>query len=289
NTVHRSFDGSAQEIAEITDLHFEQERIEAAIHNGQDSTDHWLYQVAWRPQDRLEPEPMGKRQALDQGGWLNFADRGGFGARVAGALTARGTPCSLVFPGTTRGFLGQSQYCIDPARPKDFQWLLDHVNERDRSPLQGVIHLWSLDAASPEELTLMLLKKAQMLGSGSALHLVQALTRTDWPHRPRLCPRLWLMTRGTQQVDRELSTPSVAQAPLWGLGRVIAIENPEFRCTTVDLDPTEPPDEIEIFLRELLAEGPEDQVAYRRSRRYVARLCRLKSISRRLNGARRKG
>jgi phthiocerol/phenolphthiocerol synthesis type-I polyketide synthase C len=268
------FNESGQVIAEIEGLHLERTRPETLLPRGQDSLDRWFYQIAWRPQARPESEQMVLRQALREGGWLVFADRGGFGARLAGVLAERGAPCNLVFLGMTREVLGQGRYRIDPARPEDFQWLLGQVQGSDRRPLRGVIHLWSLEAAAPGEMTLPFLKAAQIRGSGSALHLIQALAKTELIDQPRL----WLVTRGAQSVDSGLLAPSVAQAPLWGLGRVIALEYPELRCVTVDLDPSEPPDEIEAFLQELLAEAPEDQVALRHTSRYVARLVRPQAI-----------
>jgi len=67
------------------------------------------------------------------------------------------------------------------------------------------------------------LSAAQTLGCGSVLHLVQELARMESPD----LPRLWLITR-VLSVGEEGSQLSVAQAPLWGLGRVIAQEHPTF-------------------------------------------------------------
>src|SRR6185295_19037282 len=39
-------------------------------------------------------------------------------------------------------------------------------------------------------------------------------------------PRLWLVTRGAQPVVERVATVP-AQAPVWGLGRVVALEHPE--------------------------------------------------------------
>ena len=55
------------------------------------------------------------------------------------------------------------------------------------------------------------------------------------------------------------------------LGRTVAAEHPELRCTCVDLDPASPPDAL---LAELTAADDEDQVALRSGRRFVARLMR---------------
>src|SRR5262249_53968475 len=152
---------------------------------------------------------------------------------------SRGAHCSLVFPGTAREALSRKSFRIDPARPEDFQWLLDQMRESGGPPLRGVVHLWGVADAAPEEMTLADLKRAQVLGTGSALHLVQALARAEWPRQPRL----WLATRGAQPVDSTFSARSIAQSPLWGFGRVISLEWPGPRCVTVDLDPSNPPNE----------------------------------------------
>jgi hypothetical protein len=59
------------------------------------------------------------------------------------------------------------------------------------SGCRGVVHLWSLDVAHPEETTVASLDDAQTLGCGSAMLLVQELAETESPD----LPRLWLITR----------------------------------------------------------------------------------------------
>jgi len=65
----------------------------------------------------------------------------------------------------------------------------------------------------------------------------------------------------------------VTQAPLWGLGRVIALEHPESWGGLVDLAAEHSPDyAAAALLGELLAPDGEDQVAFREGERRVARL-----------------
>ena len=77
-------------------------------------------------------------------------------------------------------------------------------------------------------------------------------------------PRLVLVTRGAQPAG---GAPGdrLDHAPAWGLGRSVMHEHPELRCTLLDLDPAGPDDdETDALARELLALGPEDQLALRR-------------------------
>src|SRR5207244_2301719 len=73
----------------------------------------------------------------------------------------------------------------------------------------------------------------------------------------------------------ESAAVSVAQAPLWGLGRVIALEHPEFQCACIDLEPGSEIVETQPLFQELWSQDYEDQVAFRRSVRYVPRLVRI--------------
>jgi hypothetical protein len=132
-----------------------------------------------------------------------------------------------------------------------------------------VIHAWSLDATRFDGTTLQTLDADLQRVCVSALHLAQALVRAGL----RDTPRLFLLTRGAQAV-REGEMTEAVQAPLWGLGRTIALEHPELACTRVDLDSRPASEEVSLVMNELLAADREDQVALRENARYVARLVR---------------
>ncbi|MBM4314799.1 MAG: SDR family NAD(P)-dependent oxidoreductase, partial [Deltaproteobacteria bacterium] len=102
---------------------------------------------------------------------------------------------------------------------------------------------------------------------GSVLHLVQALSRAA------VAPRLWLVTRGAQAVG-DGGEVAVHQSPLWGLGRVIAIEHPELHSVSVDLDPGAGGGDEGRLVAELCRRGDdgEDRIAFRGNKRYGARL-----------------
>src|SRR5205085_139912 len=141
----------------------------------------------------------------------------------------------------------------------------------------GILHLWSLEAVrDTQDTTLASLEEAQILGSSNVLLLVQALAKAlakaDLPHPPRL----WLVTGGAQAVGEQ--PVSVAQAPLWGLGRVIALEHPELRCTRIDLEPGGGMADLQSLFKELWSGDNEDQVAFRRAVRYVPRLVRAAPV-----------
>src|SRR5262249_9488075 len=127
------------------------------------------------------------------------------------------------------------------------------------TPFRGVIHMWGLDAAAEPGTTSLL--PEQSMACGSALSLVQRLAALPEPGR------LWLVTRGATPLSG--GPVAIAQTPLWGLGRVIALERPDLRCTRIDLDPAAP--DVAALATEILSQDQEDQVAFRAGVRHVAR------------------
>lgn len=123
--------------------------------------------------------------------------------------------------------------------------------------------------ASTEALTPQALEDSRRLGTTSVLHLVQALSGAGW----RDAPRLWLATRGARSAGKAAERVAVAQAPLLGLGQVLAVEQPELRCTRVDLEGGADV-AADALLRELSSTAFEDQTAWRGGTRRVARLAR---------------
>ncbi len=204
----------------------------------------------------------------DQGRWLVFAGVSRVGEALASRLAENGDSVALILTGTTGANPSDGRYRVDPERPEDFRRVLGEARGANGKPLRGVVHLWSLDAPDADEGGLGALREAQRLGCASVLHLVQALVG-DGP-----APRLWLVTAGSQAVTLADEVPGVGQAPLWGLGRVVAREHPELRCTAIDISPVSDATEVRSLGDELLLDGPEDQVALRGAGRFVARLLR---------------
>ncbi|UQA61056.1 type I polyketide synthase [Polyangium aurulentum] len=217
--------------------------------------------------EKTTPLPAPAR-GTSPGRWLLLCDEAGFGERVRALLVERGADVVCAWARGTRSTTA-ARTEVDPASPDGIALFLGEAL-RGGAPFTGIVHCWGLEPASRAAIDLASLESAAENGCGSALHVVQALTRTAI----RDMPRLWILVRGTQAVPQEPRDILVAQAPLWGLGRTIGMEYPELRCTRVDLDPAEPRGEAEALLRELLSAGPEEEIALRGESHYAARLAR---------------
>jgi NAD(P)-dependent dehydrogenase (short-subunit alcohol dehydrogenase family) len=171
----------------------------------------------------------------------------------------------LARPGTGFAQTGRFEFEVDPARAEDFSRLLQCVASNPDEPI-GIVHLWSLDAEGKGSLTGF--QEAHELGCGAATCLLQSIANSGW----RTTPRLWMVTRNAQAVGEEHGATSVAQAPLWGLGRVLAYEHPEMRSILVDLDSRDISDSAQILHDELTMGNADDEVAWRETGRYVPRM-----------------
>ena len=211
----------------------------------------WLYELEWQAK---EAEAGGSKA---EGNWLLFAEPG---AVAEGLVQQLGEGCVLVSPGKSYQQIDQKYYQINPTVPEDLKRLLPEI-----TGIQGVVHLWSASTTSKH------LDTALEYGCASLLHLVQAMVETQ----QQQMPPLWIVTQGAVSVGTNCEAVQVQQAPVWGLGRVIAQEHPELECRLLDLEANTPAKDIVEFLyQELVSPGEENQIAYRGGERRVARLVR---------------
>ena len=273
---HREADATTGEVqlldeagrvaVEIQGLRFEclgEDTPRAAVEN----LDDWLYEFQWQPKERVAGKPSAP---ANRASWLIFTDNGGVGDALSALLEARGDKSILVAAGESYEKLDGEHYRVRPERPEDIHRLFEAALVSDQPGYRGIVHLWSLDSARSDETTVASLNAAQILGCGNVLLLTQELARTELPN----LPRLWLVTQGAQAAGEESFPLSVAQSPLWGLGRVIAQEHPTFWGGLVDLEPGASLRDAAAhqLWEEISSSDGEDQLVYRQERRYVGRL-----------------
>ncbi len=222
--------------------------------------DSWLYEVNWLEQ----PKSKSLSNWNQSGSWLIFADKSSVSNHLVSQLESRGETCYLVHEGS--GFARQSErsWQVAPLHADEMKQLLADVSAESKHPLRGVLHLWGLDDSFNDHMDIDAIHSMEARNCASVLHLVQALTAQG-----EMRPRLWLVTRGAQSIDGVTVVNPIATT-LWGLGNVIALEQPGLNCTRIDLDPVE--ETQDVLFHEIWEPDNEDQVAIRGNHRYVARL-----------------
>jgi acyl transferase domain-containing protein len=185
--------------------------------------------------------------------WLIVPDPGAAGASALAAELGR---------------LGEEAVVLDPSAPSLSAALAEAA--RAQRKLAGVLDLSALALQLDETTPATTLWAGQQRVVQSALDTVRALASAGMAQPPPL----WLVTRGGQATqESEASNP--AQATIWGLSHVVALEHAELGCHRVDLDPgRQLSDAMRPLALELCSPSREDQLALRGDRRLLRRLVR---------------
>jgi acyl transferase domain-containing protein len=201
--------------------------------------DKWSYELRWA---RSTANSVSAGPA--SGTWLLCADGGAFVEQLVVELGDLGVECVLV-----------------PMRDRpseEYVGVLRHA----KPPVRGVLVLMAPEARLPDQE-----RQTSSFGAmATALGVAQALVKRGTDET-----RLALVTCGACALGSN-ATVSPFQAPLWGLGRTIVREHPELHCTMIDIGAVPEASEIRQLAAELVGGSDENQVAFRGSERFVARL-----------------
>jgi acyl transferase domain-containing protein/acyl carrier protein len=235
-------------------------------------SDDWLYEIQWQAKPHPPQDVKDLLKSDQSGAWLILADDSGVAQRLCALIEAHGDSCAMVYhdKGTAAAPDGESQNWRSADSADELQRALEEHFKADATPYRGIIHMWSLDAPSPEDSPVNL-EVAHRVGCASVLNLIQALAKLEGV-KP---PPLWLVTNGVHAVSEADRSISVAQSPVWGMGRAIFHEHPELQCKLIDLGSSSAEEELASLFEELQRGDVENQISLRGEERYVARLMRV--------------
>ncbi|MFP2958448.1 SDR family NAD(P)-dependent oxidoreductase [Myxococcus sp. 1LA] len=210
--------------------------------------------LEWRHAPAAEQPPA---EGADAGGrWLLIADGSALADAVEAQLRARHGDVARV----DLGVAGAGRRTVDVSSPRAFDDVLTEAFGAGGLP-RGVIHLTGQESVEVDPL----------MGCGGVLHLVQGLSRMSLSSPPRL----WMVTQGVHHGSSSRSASDVVQAPLWGLGRTLAQEHAELKCTRVDVSAAMATEAASgALVRELLTADAEEEISLRTDGRHVARIVR---------------
>ncbi|MFI0227483.1 type I polyketide synthase, partial [Streptomyces lydicus] len=204
----------------------------------------WRYRISWVP-------VTDSTAAVLSGTWLVVAPSGQADTELVQgcvqALTGRGAEAALVEVATgdvDRATLAEQ---IASALPDDVQ-------------LAGVVSLLALDETSLAN------TPAVNRGLAGTLTLVQALGDSG------ITAPLWVLTRGAVATGEAEALTNPVQAQIWGLGRVVGLEQPDRWGGLIDLPPTWDDHAATRLCALLAGRSEEDQLALRPSGALARRL-----------------
>jgi len=232
------YDEEGRVIAEIQGLRLRPLSLENAKAE-ELSLDSWLYEVEWKK----SPQPPFTKGGEDK---IPHFIKGGLGGILLVFMDSLGVGEKLCEKLEARG---QTCMKVSSLSPSEENY-------------KGVIFLRSLnDYPSPLE------------ASTDLLHLIQSLGRQNG----LAPPRLWIATRGVQALHEYPMELNLNAAPLWGLGKTLALEHSEWNPSLVDLSFDPGDEELDQWVQEILDPQNENQIVYRGSERFVARLVRFQT------------
>ncbi|UJW29896.1 SDR family NAD(P)-dependent oxidoreductase [Saccharothrix sp. AJ9571] len=219
---------SLRALAPILSSWHRQRRSESTV-------DDWRYHVGWKPLDELAPPEFA-------GTWIVVVPEGDDEAAVAvsDGLAARGA--------------WVARLVLDPTGT-DRAGLAERIQEivTEIGDVRGVVSFLGLASGAHPELPVL------PAGVAGAVTLVQAMGDAE------LDAPLWFLTRGAVSVDSADPPSSPAQAMVWGMGRVAALEHPGRWAGLVDLPAEVDETAVDRVLGVLGGGSGEDQVAVRPS------------------------
>lgn len=195
------------------------------------------------------------------GAWLILAARGdATAAALAARLEANGATAVIASPHAEYREQSASRFDVPLHEKAAVVRMLTRI-AASAGPCRGVVHM----LGGADETTLA----GGTLALQSALTLVQGLSELS----QRTLPRLFLVTRGAVRTEGETMPHLPFAAPLWGLGRTLAVEQPKLKPVCIDLAPAQA-DAADFLYAELGQTGDENQLAWRQGVRRVPRLVR---------------
>lgn len=184
-------------------------------------------------------------------------------AGLPGALLMIGDPASDPLLSALQSSLAERTE-VAVVSPHDEAALRQAITQSDTA-WDGIVMVCpprSVDESLPDDAQLELARTRTLL----IARVVETVTRMG----TRKSPRLWIVTRGAQQVDPTDSV-TLAQTELRGIARVLTFEHSELKATLVDVEP-DGTGALADLAEELLTGCDHDEVAYRDGQRYVNRL-----------------
>ncbi len=197
--------------------------------------------------------------------YLIFADEKGLGEKLASRLKASGNECSLVYASNRYNQLNHWHYAIAPTEIDDYKKIIQTINNKSKQPISRILHLWSLDVLPNKDISTETLKITQIKGIGTLVNLAKAMLSLD------TVAKVKIITKFSQAVLENEKT-TLLSSLIWGFGRVLSLELPQYWDGLIDLDNNDLKNENSLIFDLIQVKHSEDHIAIRHNECYVPRL-----------------
>ncbi len=286
----RVLDDSGELVVEYigkTMIEAPRESLMRMVNKKEKKLEDWFYQVFWRDAASLPTISLEETKTkANSTKWLVLSEQAGLGHSVVEKLKSMNVE---VFELNSAQFKDYDDVAFRNSILGTLKSLYD--DGKGVKSLR-VLFLWASDcglgfmnARADQKMDKNLIVNEQKIIYWSALSLVQEISKFK-QFSEVTCN---FVTRGAQSVREQENHPvAVSQSTLWGLRKVIGLEQPDLHSRIVDLDPQSKnlADETALIIRETIEKTGEEQIAIRNNSRKVLRLAKRdagKNLEKRLD------
>ncbi|WP_282036572.1 type I polyketide synthase [Saccharicrinis aurantiacus] len=193
------------------------------IEGSRGESKHEIYKPCFEYQ-WINPEEAFVAPEKATGKYIIFADQSELYKSIATQLEVAGAEIVEVHAGTSFEKQNNNNYSINPLLQEDFSALFKHVGD-----FSQIVYLWANDLSTDASDSLEVFSKAQEDFCMRTLNLLRTAGGLD------LTNNLWLVTRGAEKVTANDTSIELAQAAIYGMGRVSKNEFPLLPVRIADL------------------------------------------------------
>lgn len=250
------------------------ELLEAVIINNEKSdasesaTDDWLYRQSWEKVDVELADEVAKKQ-----NWLIFEDHLGVENGLRKLFKKDEHNLIKIAPGDEFLEIDDDYYLVNFKDHNSIKLLFEELTNKNIT-VDGIIHAASLnDHIRYDSLAARDLEQIQNDGSVLLINLHKAIYQSSELDKKPL-PKLFVLTNGLQSFVNKNTGLNIAQAPMWGLGKVLFNEHPDYRCCRVDMSYFPGEAEISRLYSLFSAKETEAEIIIREGQLYASRLAK---------------
>jgi amino acid adenylation domain-containing protein len=250
-------------IAEAKGVHVKQAPLETFMKTKGETLSSF-YGMTWQVSDPKTVNP--DLPGTHSGKWLILADSHEVGLSLTQAFESKDVPYE---------FLCREKSSEPKVRANE-NTVWRHANEIEsliskhlqQEKYSGILNLCGINQSMSETLFHGPLVPDMHAGCLTTLPIIKALSRFTQSD----LPKLWLVTSGVQVIESGEIPANLIQSPLWGMGKVLALEHPEFFGGLVDLSPGAEKIEFLNLIQELIHSDGENFISLRGDKRFLARV-----------------
>lgn len=215
----------------------------------------YYYKNIW-----IKENLSGVPQTEDSGSVLVFKGEHEISGKLTGRLRDKGREVIEVEYGDRYEKLGENKYRVGGTQ-EDYNRLFDEIKSRN---LTKMVHMFTM-TVTDDTATLVELEERQNRGVYSLFYITKAMFSAGINRNIDVV----LMSRYTDEVTGEEERINPWNTPLFGLAKVVRMENSNIMCRCIDIDDYTDADSI---MTEIGPDTGAYLVSYRRGSRYVEEL-----------------